>query len=416
MGLLSLLEVASMPNIQVLLICLLGAFLSTDRCNILPPHARTSLNKIVFSVFTPCLMFANLSKTVTFQDIISWWFMPLNIGFTFFFGAVLGWMIVRILKPKPYLEGLIVASAATGNLGNLLLIIIPAICGEPGNPFGECEACTSRGLSYASFSMALGGFYIWTYCYHLVKTSSLKFNEGEEFGSEEVLKAPDQASNLTIRLLGEDNVVPSSLPSTKSLKEIESQDQAVPILEKEEKATIWAKTRHIFVGISKELMEPPTLGAIIGFIFGAVTWLRHLVVGESAPFRVVQDSVKLLGDGTIPSTTLILGANLTRGLRSYRVKPMEIVALIVVRYIALPAIGIAVVKAANALGFLPPDPMYQFVLMVQYTLPPAMSIGIMTQLFDVGQEECSVIMFWTYSAAALALAVWYAVFMWILSP
>lgn len=95
---------------------------------------------------------------------------------------------------------------------------------------------------------------------------------------------------------------------------------------------------------------------------------------------------------------------------------MEIVALIIVRYIALPAIGIAVVKAANALGFLPPDPMYQFVLMVQYTLPPAMSIGIMTQLFDVGQEECSVIMFWTYSAAALALAVWYAVFMWILSP
>ena len=47
MGLLSLLEVASMPNIQVLLICLLGAFLSTDRCNILPPHARTSLNKVI---------------------------------------------------------------------------------------------------------------------------------------------------------------------------------------------------------------------------------------------------------------------------------------------------------------------------------------------------------------------------------
>lgn len=147
-----------------------------------------------------------------------------------------------------------------------------------------------------------------------MKTSSLKFKEGEEFGSEEVLKVPDQASNLTIRLLGEDDVVPSSLPSTKSLKEviifggcfknivflddvykcrsfifnldkhsshrisrwvvfnylklvilswqIESQDQAVPILEKEEKATIWAKTRHIFVGISKELMEPPTLGAV----------------------------------------------------------------------------------------------------------------------------------------------------------
>lgn len=120
-------------------------------------------------------------------------------------------------------------------------------------------------------------------------------------------------------------------------------------------------------------------------------------------------------DGTIPSTTLILGANLTQGLRSSRVKPMIILALIIARYVALPAIGIVIVKAARGLGFLPLDPMYQFLLMVQYTLPPAMSIGIMTQLFGVGQEECSVIMFWTYLAAAFALALWYALFMWILS-
>ncbi|XP_038905633.1 protein PIN-LIKES 7-like [Benincasa hispida] len=417
MGLLSLLEVASMPNIQVLLICLLGAFLATDYCNILPPHARTSLNKIVFGVFTPCLMFANLSKTVTFEDIISWWFMPVNIGFTFLFGGILGWMIVKIFKPKPYLEGLIVASSATGNLGNLLLIIIPAICAEKGNPFGDHDTCSSRGLSYASFSMALGGFYIWTYSYHLVKKSSLRLKEFEELASPEQ-RGDDylQSHLLPQKAAGEDDVVPST--NKLALKEIESQEAGVPILEKESEklgVMVLGKLQQMFHGIMKELMEPPTLGAIVGFIFGAVTWLRDLLVGESAPLRVVQDAVKLLGDGTIPSTTLILGANLTQGLRSSRVKPVIILALVVARYVALPAIGIVIVKAARGLGFLPPDPMYQFLLMVQYTLPPAMSIGIMTQLFGVAQEECSVIMFWTYSAAAVALALWYALFMWILS-
>ncbi|CAK9321355.1 unnamed protein product [Citrullus colocynthis] len=417
MGLLSLLEVASMPNIQVLLISLLGAFLATDCCNILPPHARTSLNKIVFSVFTPCLMFANLSKTVTFQDIISWWFMPVNIGFTFLFGAILGWIIVKIFKPKPYLEGLIVASSATGNLGNLLLIIIPALCAEKGNPFGDHDTCSSRGLSYASFSMALGGFYIWTYSYHLVKTSSLRLKQLEEL--EATVQGDDDLHThlLPQKPEGEHDVVPST---NNTLKEIESQEADVPILEKQSEnfglgVMVWSKLRQLFRGIVKELMEPPTLGAIVGFIFGAVTWLRNLVVGESAPLRVVQDAVKLLGDGTIPSTMLILGANLTQGLRSSRVKPMIILALIIARYIALPAIGIVIVKAARGLGFLPLDPMYQFLLMVQYTLPPAMSISIMTQLFGLGQEECSVIMFWTYLAAALALALWYALFMWILS-
>ncbi|XP_038906012.1 protein PIN-LIKES 7-like [Benincasa hispida] len=424
MGLLSLLEVALMPNLQVLLICLLGAFLATDYCNLLPAQARTSLNKIVFTVFTPCLMFANLAKTVTFQDIVSWWFMPVNIGLTFLFGGILGWIVVKILKPKPYLEGLVIAASSSGNLGNLLLIIIPAICDEDGSPFGDRDTCTSLGLSYASFSMALGGFYLWTYTYQLVKTSSLRLKALEvEEASEEKLKSPNHTSNgnLQAHLLNkqtgeQDQLLPVSVSSTTNnlLEQVESQE-AVGSLEKRESSSIWAKTLEFMHSIVEELMAPPSLGAIVGFIFGAVTWLRNLVVGDNAPFRVIQDSVQLLGNGTIPCTTLILGGNLIQGLRSSKVKASTIIGVIAVRYFALPAIGILVVKAANAVGFLAPDPLYHFLLMVQYTTPPAMSIGTMTQLFGVGQEECSVIMLWTYLAAALSLALWSAAFMWILS-
>ena len=64
------------------------------------------------------------------------------------------------------------------------------------------------------------------------------------------------------------------------------------------------------------------------------------------------------------------------GLRKARLKPPIIVAVICVRYILLPGIGIGVVKAATHFGFLPPDPLYHFVLLIQYTLPPAMNIGM----------------------------------------
>lgn len=43
----------------------------------------------------------------------------------------------------------------TGNLGNLMLIIVPAICKEDGSPFGDHNTCYTIGLSYASFSMAV---------------------------------------------------------------------------------------------------------------------------------------------------------------------------------------------------------------------------------------------------------------------
>jgi auxin efflux carrier family protein len=55
---------------------------------------------------------------------------------------------------------------------------------------------------------------------------------------------------------------------------------------------------------------------------------------------------------------------------------MVIVAVICVRYILLPVCGIGVVRAANQLGFLPADPLFHFVLLIQFALPPAMSIGM----------------------------------------
>uniref|UniRef100_A0A5B6ZVZ4 Auxin efflux carrier family protein n=1 Tax=Davidia involucrata TaxID=16924 RepID=A0A5B6ZVZ4_DAVIN len=420
MGFLELLEVASMPMVQVLLMTLLGAFLATDYIGILPRDARRSLNKIVFMVFTPALMFSSLAGTVTLQDIISWWFMPVNIGITFLIGGTIGWIVTKILKLEPHLEGLVIAACSSGNLGNILLILVPAICKEDGNPFGDPSICESNGLSYAAFSMALGAVYIWTFTYQVMRSSALKYKALK--AAEEVSKVPNKdldANGKTHLLEGEyKEHVTIVVSSTKSAEE-DAENQAIVSqvsaskLEKEH-VSLWGKLKGIFHPILEVVLEPPTLGAMVGFIFGATPWLRNLIIGGTAPLRVIQDSVKLLGNGTIPCITLILGGNLT-GIGRARLKPSMIIAILCVRYMILPAIGIGVVKAATEFGFLPSDPLYHFMLMVQFTLPPAMSIGTMAQLFDVGQEECSVLMLWTYLCAALALTVWCTVYMWILS-
>lgn len=418
MGFWTLFEVASLPIIQVLLISFLGALMATEYLNLLPKDARKSLNKLVFMVFTPSLMFASLAKTVTLEDIISWWFMPVNIGFTFLIGGILGWILVKILRPKPYLEGLVIATCSSGNLGNLLLIIVPAICTEDGSPFGDSSICTSVGLSYASFSMALGGFFIWTYTFHLIRTSAAKLKALQAV--VEVSKAPNNdldASQETYLLIGQDQEnVAIVVASSKSAEDTES--HAIVSQESEHgkgNVSSWTKLIGFLHQILEELLAPPTLAAILGFIFGATTFLRNLIIGSEAPLRVIQDSIKLLGDGTIPCITLILGGNLTEGLRASKIKSWIVVGVICVRYIILPAIGMWVVKTAGHLGFLPSDPLFHYVLMIQYTLPPAMNIGTMTQLFNVGQEECSVLFLWTYLVAALALTAWSTIFMWILS-
>ncbi|XP_076882075.1 protein PIN-LIKES 7-like [Bidens hawaiensis] len=417
MGFWSLFEVASMPILEVLLLTAIGALMATQYFNILTSDTRKSLNKIVFVTFTPSLIFASLAKTVTLEDIISWWFMPINIGITFLCGGILGWIATKIIRPKPHLGGLLIAMCSTGNLGNILLIIVPAVCTQGGSPFGEHSICKSKGLSYASFSMALGSFYIWTYTFQLLKSSSLRYTAMKEIedSTQEPNKDSDENGKSQEYI---DVVVPLSYSTSDDDTQIEPVNTLHEgLLSKDEKEdrSFSRKLKDIVHSVLEEIMAPPTLGSIVGLIFGATPWLKNLVIGDDAPLRVIQDSVALLGDGTIPCITLILGGNLVQGLRRASIKPVIIITMICVRYIVLPMVGILVVKTATNLGILPADPLFSFVLLIQYTVPPAMNISTMTQLFNVGQEECSVLTMWSYIAAAFALTGWSTVFMWILT-
>lgn len=109
-------------------------------------------------------------------------------------------------------------------------------------------------------------------------------------------------------------------------------------------------------------------------------------------------------DGAVPVMTIILGGNLVKGDRQFMllicsiysteinysvifcysysglkgsgIKTSIIVWIIVVRYVLLPIAGILIVKTAIHLGLINSDPLYQFVLLLQYTLPPAMNLGM----------------------------------------
>lgn len=140
------------------------------------------------------------------------------------------------------------------------------------------------------------------------------------------------------------------------------------------------------------------------------------MIGENAPLRVFRESAELIGGGAIPSVTLIMGGNLITGLRGgASVQPSVIAGIVAVRYILLPSVGTVLIKTAVRFGIIQPDPLYQFILLLQYAVPPAMNIGTITQLFGVGESECSVIFVWVYALASVAVTVWSAFFMWTLS-
>uniref|UniRef100_A0A0E0Q6Y4 Uncharacterized protein n=1 Tax=Oryza rufipogon TaxID=4529 RepID=A0A0E0Q6Y4_ORYRU len=342
-------EMDKRGNLQPTLVALLGIFWFRRHHHI--------LNKVVFTVFAPSLMFASLAKT---QSVTK--------------------MATRFGK--------------------------------------DSSRCRSLGLSYSSLSMALGGLYIWTHTYSLMKKK-----RGQMYHQPNSIQGLDDSNEehhaKKFKANGEAACADeeATLPVSAKLAEHNEENQMeAPLLSGESeiaKKGSWTTTnlKDTIHHVVEELMAPPTLSAILGFVFGLVPWLKSLVIGDGAPLRVIQDSIQLMGNGTIPCVTLILGGNLIKGLRKLEFKHTVIIAIVCIRYVILPLVGIAVVHGAYWVGFLPHDPLYRYVLMMQLALPPAMTIGTMAQLFDVAQEECSVIFLWTYLVSSISLTTWSTIFM-----
>lgn len=407
-----LLWVASMPVIKVLLITAVGLVLALGNINLLGKDARIQVNNLVHYVLYPALVGGNLADTITSENVVSLWFMPVNILLTFIIGSALGWILVKLTRAPKHLEGLIVGVCSAGNLGNLPIIIIPAICKDKGSPFGDSNVCYQYGMAYASLSMAVGAVYIWIYVYNIMRISA-----------SIVPKEEYRTSSFTQEASGE---IQDFLSEEEDPKKDNMDDDAYTLLlssnesEEKVKVSISAKIKDLLGKLLvnsnfKAVFSPTTLGSIVGFMVGVVPLIRKLMIGSDAPLHVIQDSVTMLGEAAIPVITLIMGANLLKGLKGANTSFCTIIGILVVRYIILPILGILVIKGATELGLVQPDPLYQFVLLLEYALPPAMAIGTIAQLFGAGEGECSVIMLWTYVLASVAVTLWSTYFMWLVA-
>ncbi|CAN7052843.1 hypothetical protein IGI04_027915 [Brassica rapa subsp. trilocularis] len=385
--LLHLFITSSKPVVEILLITSVGLYMALDGVNLLGPDARKYLNDIVFYVFNPSLVGSRLADSVTYDSLVKMWFMPINLLLTFIIGSLLGWIVILITKPPSHLRGLIVGCCAAGNLGNMPLIIIPAVCKDKGGPFGDPENCNKYGMGYVALSMAMGSVYIWTYVYNLMRVLS----------NSPIETQPSIESNCKVPLI--------------SSREEEEDNH---------KVGRWDRFKRRMVSLSEKvnlstIFAPTTIAAIIALVIGLINPVRELIIGNVAPLGVLQDSVTLVGDGAIPATTLIIGGNLLKGMRSSGMKRSSIVGVLVARYILLPISGVLIVRGAYKLDLITSEPLYQFVLLIQYAVPPAMSLGTITQLFGAGESECSVIMLWAYGLASVSLTAWPTFFMWLVA-
>ncbi|KAH8960689.1 hypothetical protein BDL97_05G009500 [Sphagnum fallax] len=298
---------ACVPIVKILIMCGIGTFLALPSVNVFPLDARKHLNKLVYLVFTPALVFTRLAEAVTLHQLIAWWYMPINVLFCFTLGALLGSLVVKYCKPPKHLNHLTIACCSAGNTGNLLMVLIPGICIEKDSPFGDSNVCSENGLAYVSFGM-------------------------------------------------------------------------------------W----------------------FAALVIGACAPLKALCFGPQAPLRFLTDCAKILGDAMIPCMILILGGNLAMGAGDSDMQMPTIIGIVMTRFVALPIVGIVIINIIQKMGVLPIDPLFKLVLILQFCMPTAISLGTIAQLHNYCEKEMAVVLFWLYITSAFFISIWATIALYLL--
>ncbi|EOA33368.1 hypothetical protein CARUB_v10020273mg [Capsella rubella] len=321
---------------------------------------------------------------------------------------------------------------AFGNTGNLLLAIVSSVCHTKSNPFGP--SCHSRGVSYVSFAQWVAVILVYTVVYHMMEPPLEYYEVVEDEGVEieeiqvenhdisrpllveaewpgiedketEHCKTPfiarvfNSISSVSQASLPEVDLVGDESPSPRSL-----QCLAEPRVMR--RIRVVAEQTPV-----KHILQPPTIASLLAIIIGSVPQLKNIVFGYDAPLSFITDSLNIMGSAMVPSVMLVLGGMLSEGPNESTLGLRTTIGITVARLLVLPLVGIGIVLSADKFGLISTaDPMFKFVLLLQYSTPSAILLGAIASLRGYAVREASAVLFWQHIFALLSLTLYIVIF------
>ncbi|MED6145704.1 Protein PIN-LIKES 6, variant 2 [Stylosanthes scabra] len=339
--------------------------------------------------------------------MLAWWFIPVNVVLSSISGSIIGFIVASIVRPPyPFFKFTIV-HIGIGNIGNVPLVLIAALCRDTSNPFGDPEKCSTDGTAYISFGQWVGAIILYTYVFNMLAPPP----EGTFDIDNETLPLKGAPKN--------DGSTEQSQQTTPLLAPKEEVTQKEEVISAESNASRSWKIKDIWAFLYeklklKQIIQPPIIASILAMGLGAVPFLKKLIFTPDAPLFFFTDSCMILGEAMIPCILLALGGNLVDGPGSSKLGFRTTAAIIFGRLVLVPPAGLAIVMTADKLGFLPPDDkMFRFVLLIQHSMPTSVLSGAVANLRGCGREAAAVL-FWVHIFAVFSMAAWVILYISIL--
>ncbi|KAG6513284.1 hypothetical protein ZIOFF_023597 [Zingiber officinale] len=387
----ALMKFAVLPIAKVFTMCFMGVLMASKYVNILPANGRKLLNGYLVvrqtQIFTwylihvaaclfsspsmlnffstwACNHLAKATRVVRLIDgslIIHLWFIPFNIILSTIFGSLVGFIVASIVQPPyPYFKFTII-HIGIGNIGNIPLVLIAALCQDKSNPFGDSAKCSQDGNAYISFGQWVGAIVLYTYVFQMLAPPP-----GQTFDGAEEAKLPTNH--------------PLENSETEKVPLLTSREAESTGLESPKQGKIIVTLCYLVEKLKlKQVFQPPIIASALAILIGTIPFLKNFILTDDAPLFFFTDSCLILGEAMIPCILLALGGNLVEGpgAGSKRLGLRTIAAIIFGRLVLVPSTGLGIITIADKLGLFPKgDKMFKFVLLLQHTMPTSVLSGI----------------------------------------
>lgn len=385
---------ASSKAIQTLLsTCAVGFYAS--KVHILDKNALSTLSKIVFNIFQPCLLFVNVALTISKMRT------SMNTGAAcsvsilliascvqaligYLIGAAVSWILYGFADQSDDKKQLI-ACSTFANIGNLPLVFVDSLFKSHPD-----TTLLPKSLAYISLYLMLGSPLFWVGC------SSILRNENNSNDRSNVVVIDSNIQNDAVS-------VSSNIIYNKSSTQVHQYYKYI---------LLWIKSSKINE-LMKRVLVPPVMGSMCGLIVGSNFYLNKLFLQPNySILNPFYEGLRTLSAGCLPSVLLILAASLSstnndpeRPLastiastnhldksnevssvsgRGYKLPVLlikRVLALCVTRYFFMPIFTLHILKfVCKHVPLIAADKVLVFILLLQSCMPSAQNTVTILQM------------------------------------
>lgn len=395
--------------LQVVIIALAGFW--SAHTGLLPKSSQKVISLLNVDLFTPCLIFSKLAKSLSMAKIMEIGIIPIFFALTTGISFMSGKLMSKILRLDKDESNFVIANSIFGNSNSLpvsltlsLAYTLPGLTWEQ-IPNDNRDNVASRGILYLLIFQQIGQMLRWSWGYNkLMKWSG---ENTHHMPPSQILALQEAGGSLPPPSFSS-SMVSSTQSVMDSEQTPEEQEQAPEVHSIRHKSCV-----RIMAVINKirSYLNPPLYSMIFSIIVACITPLQHELFHKNGFINnTFAEAVTQLGAVSIPLILIVLGSNLYPSDEVFpktRNHTKLLVGSIVGRMILpscflLPIITMAV-KYINV--SILDDPIFLVVGFLLTVSPPAIQLTQITQLNEFFEAEMADILFWGYAVLSLPVSI-----------